>query len=76
MGELLTGRGLTKKFGAVTALDNFDFDLNRNEIVGLVGDNAAGKSTFLKTVYGIYRPQSGKIYIKGKESEGSYEQAP
>ncbi|TET47588.1 sugar ABC transporter ATP-binding protein [Candidatus Aerophobetes bacterium] len=68
MGELLTGRGLTKKFGAVTALDNFDFDLNRNEIVGLVGDNAAGKSTFLKTVYGIYRPQSGKIYIKGKES--------
>lgn len=68
MGELLTSRGLTKKFGAVTALDNFDFDLNRNEIVGLVGDNAAGKSTFLKTVYGIYWPQSGKIYIRGKES--------
>jgi len=68
MGELLTCRGLTKKFGAITALDNFDFDLNRNEVVGLVGDNAAGKSTFLKTIYGIYRPQSGKIYIKGKES--------
>lgn len=68
MGELLTCRGLTKKFGAVTALNNFDFDLNRNEIVGLVGDNAAGKSTFLKTIYGIYRSQSGKIYIKGKES--------
>ncbi|MGQ9723490.1 MAG: ATP-binding cassette domain-containing protein [Candidatus Jordarchaeum sp.] len=68
MGELIATRGLNKKFGAVTALDNFDFDLNRNEIVGLVGDNAAGKSTFLKTIYGIYRPESGKIYIKGKES--------
>lgn len=59
--------GICKKFGANQALKEVDFILNKNEIVGLVGDNGAGKSTLIKILTGIYPADKGDIYIDGKK---------
>lgn len=59
--------GICKKFGANQALKEVDFILNKNEIVGLVGDNGAGKSTLIKILAGIYPADKGDIYIDGKK---------
>ncbi len=48
-------------FGKVRALSQVDFEVGRNEIVGLLGDNGAGKSTLIKIVSGVLRPTSGSI---------------
>ena len=64
---ILEVKGLSKHFGGVRAVDNIDFKLYENEIVGIVGDNGAGKSTFIKIISGVYRKDSGKIYINGDE---------
>jgi simple sugar transport system ATP-binding protein len=64
---LLRSKGLTKRFGKVTALQNVDFDVDYNEVVGLLGDNGAGKSTLVKTVMGVYPPDDGEIYFMGKK---------
>jgi simple sugar transport system ATP-binding protein len=57
---------IVKRFGTITALNNVDFTVNRQEVVGLLGDNGAGKSTLIKVLTGVYPPTSGKIYIDGK----------
>lgn len=59
--------GICKKFGANQALKEVDFILNKNEIVGLVGDNGAGKSTLIKILAGIYPADKGDIYIDEKK---------
>jgi simple sugar transport system ATP-binding protein len=59
--------GVQKFFGAVHALRNINLSVGRNEIVGLIGDNGAGKSTLIKTVTGVYKPTSGRIFIRDKE---------
>lgn len=67
MGNLLLEmHDMHKNFGSVQALRGVDFGLRKGEIVGLVGDNAAGKSTFLKIIYGIHRPDQGKILLEGR----------
>ena len=58
---------LTKRFGAVTALDNISFQADSGSIFGLVGSNGAGKSTFLRTAAGVYRPDAGSVLIDGGE---------
>jgi simple sugar transport system ATP-binding protein len=58
--------GITKRFGTITALNHVDFVVNRQEVVGLLGDNGAGKSTLIKVLTGVYPPTAGKIYIDGK----------
>ncbi len=58
---------LTKRFGAVTALDNISFQVDSGSIFGLVGSNGAGKSTFLRTAAGVYRPDAGSVLIDGGE---------
>lgn len=60
-------KGLTKRFGTVTALDNISFQVDSGSIFGLVGSNGAGKSTFLRTAAGIYRPDVGSVLIDGGE---------
>ena len=60
-------KGLTKRFGTVTALDNISFQVDSGSIFGLVGSNGAGKSTFLRTAAGIYRPNAGSVLIDGGE---------
>jgi len=57
---------ISKRFGAIKALDKVDFSVNRQEIVGLVGDNGAGKSTLIKILSGVYSPDEGEIYFEGK----------
>jgi simple sugar transport system ATP-binding protein len=64
---LLKSTGLTKRFGKVTALQNVDFDVNYNEVVGLLGDNGAGKSTLVKTIMGVHPPDDGEIYFMGEK---------
>jgi simple sugar transport system ATP-binding protein len=51
-------------FGNVVALRNIDFEVGRNEIVGLIGDNGAGKSTLIKIMTGVLRPSGGTLYIR------------
>jgi len=58
-----------KAFGAVHALDGANLTIGTNEIVGLVGDNAAGKSTLMKVLSGAYRKDSGTILIRGIRRE-------
>jgi fructose transport system ATP-binding protein len=63
---ILEGRSLNKRFGRVVALDNADFDLRRNEILGVIGDNGAGKSTLIKALSGAVIPDSGEILLEGR----------
>jgi simple sugar transport system ATP-binding protein len=64
---LLDLRGITKRYGPVTALSNFDFQIGHNEIVGLLGDNGAGKSTLIKLMSGVIQADEGTIMADGKE---------
>jgi fructose transport system ATP-binding protein len=63
---LLMARGLVKRYGRVTALDNADFDLYPGEILGVIGDNGAGKSTLIKAICGAVLPDEGEIRLDGK----------
>ena len=60
-------KGISKRFGAVQALNNVDLELRHGEILGLVGDNAAGKSTLMKILSGAYIPDSGEIFLEGQK---------
>jgi monosaccharide-transporting ATPase len=64
---LLSTRGLTKAFPGVKALDRVDFDLAAGEIHALLGENGAGKSTFIKLVTGVTQPDSGTVTLGGAE---------
>jgi fructose transport system ATP-binding protein len=63
---ILQTRGVSKRFGSVTALENVDFELYTNEIMALVGDNGAGKSTLIKILSGAYQPDEGEVLMDGK----------
>jgi fructose transport system ATP-binding protein len=63
---ILTTRGLVKRFGRVTALNHADFDLYPNEILAVIGDNGAGKSTMIKAICGAVTPDEGEIKMEGK----------
>ena len=63
---LLSLRGIRKSFGRVHVLKGIDLDVDRGEIVALVGDNGAGKSTLIKIITGVHRPSSGSITFKGQ----------
>ena len=66
MEPILKGRGLTKRYGKVVALDDCDFDLMPGEILAVIGDNGAGKSTLIKTVSGAVTADAGTIELDGK----------
>ena len=59
-------RGIQKHFGAVHALRNVNFRLAPGEILGLVGDNSAGKSTLMKVMTGAYQRDGGDVFVDGK----------
>lgn len=66
-GELLLSlRGISKQFGAVTALSDIELDIHAGEVVALVGDNGAGKSTLVKVLAGVHQPTSGTIEYLGQ----------
>ena len=66
---LVRMENIHKRFDGVVALRGVNFDLNYNEIVGLVGDNGAGKSTLIKILSGAHPPTEGTIYFEGKKVE-------
>lgn len=63
---VLEGRGLSRKFGHVSALDEADFEVFSGEITALIGDNGAGKSTLVKALSGSLSLESGEILFEGK----------
>ena len=64
---VLQTMGLTKRFGSLVAVNNVDFGLRKGEIHALLGENGAGKSTLCNVVYGYYKADGGRVYVKGKE---------
>ena len=62
---ILTTRGLVKRYGRVTALDHADFDLFPGEILAVIGDNGAGKSSLIKAISGAVHPDEGEIRLEG-----------
>ena len=65
-GEVVAMSGIAKSFGGVTALEQVDFFLRKGEIHALLGGNGAGKSTILKILSGVHRPDKGEVRINGK----------
>jgi fructose transport system ATP-binding protein len=63
---VLEARGISKRYGSVTALEEVDFEAYPGEIVALLGDNGAGKSTLIKILSGAVRPDSGTITLHGR----------
>jgi ABC-type sugar transport system ATPase subunit len=60
-------RGITKRFGHVTALNSVDLTAYMGQVLAVVGDNGAGKSSLIKTISGVYRPDEGTIKVDGNE---------
>ena len=58
-------RGVTKRFGSLTALDAVDLDVNAGEVLALLGENGAGKTTLTKILYGLYQPDDGELSVAG-----------
>ena len=67
MSVILEAIGLNKKFGAVTAADNISVTVHKNTLVGLIGTNGAGKTTFVNMVTGYLKPDSGTISYRGSD---------
>ena len=65
---LLSAQGISKSFGGIAALADVSFDVGQAEIVGLVGDNGAGKSTFISILMGVTPPDTGSIQFDGQQA--------
>jgi simple sugar transport system ATP-binding protein len=65
--DILRVEGISKRYGAVTALTDVNLRLERGEVLALLGDNGAGKSTLLKIICGFQPPTSGRIVLNGEE---------
>jgi fructose transport system ATP-binding protein len=63
---ILQARGLVKRYGRVTALDGSDFDLYPGEILAVIGDNGAGKTSLIKVLTGAIVPDAGEIFLAGR----------
>jgi len=67
--DVLRVEHIAKRFGPVTALRDVSLHLRKGEVLGLLGDNGAGKSTLIKILCGFQKPDSGRIFLHGKEVE-------
>src|SRR5687767_14997596 len=67
---LLQVQGLRKAFGGLQALDGVDLLVGEREIVGLIGPNGSGKTTFFNVLTGYYRPDGGSVRLAGREIAG------
>lgn len=68
--QILTIRGLSKRFGGLTAVDQVDLDVGKGEVVGLIGPNGAGKTTIFNMITGYYPPTAGSITLDGDDLIG------
>ena len=64
---VMQAKGLVKRYGQVTALDGADFELRGGEILAVIGDNGAGKSSLIKALSGATIPDEGEIFLDGKK---------
>jgi simple sugar transport system ATP-binding protein len=67
--DVLQVENVSKRFGPVTALRDVNLRLGKGEVLGLLGDNGAGKSTLIKIISGFLKPDAGRLFIKGDETE-------
>ena len=67
MDPILEAKDLVKRYGRVTALDHCDFQLFPGEILAVIGDNGAGKSTLIKALSGAVIPDSGTVFLEGRQ---------
>ena len=63
--EMVSVRGVNKSFGSTRALDEVDLYVSQGEIHGLIGENGSGKSTLSSIIAGVYRCDSGVLFLKG-----------
>jgi fructose transport system ATP-binding protein len=63
---VMQARAIVKRYGQVTALDGVDFELRKGEILAVIGDNGAGKSSLIKVLSGATVPDTGEIYLDGR----------
>jgi ABC-2 type transport system ATP-binding protein len=68
MAAAIAVQGLTRRYGAVTAVDGISFEVGAGEIFGLLGPNGAGKTTALECILGLTRPDAGRIAICGQDA--------
>ena len=64
---VLEAKNISKYFGTITALENVNLTVRQGECLGVVGDNGAGKSTFMKVLSGLYKPSSGSLFFDGNK---------
>jgi ABC-type sugar transport system ATPase subunit len=69
MDYLLETKGITKRFGGLTAVDHVSIGLRAGEALAVLGDNGAGKSTLIKIISGVHRPDEGEIFIGGRKAD-------
>jgi len=67
---ILEGKNIIKRFSGLIAVNNVDFHINPNEILGLIGPNGAGKTTLVNVIAGVYAPSQGDIRFKGQTISG------
>ena len=70
MAELLKAENVSEVFGGLKAVSDFDFFINKGELVGLIGPNGAGKTTAFNLITGVYQPTTGTIEFEGKSIVG------
>lgn len=68
-GDVLTATGLAKSYGGHLVLKHINFAIPEGEIVAVIGENGAGKSTFAKIVTGVIRPDAGQLHVRGRAVE-------
>lgn len=67
---MLSLRGLTRRFGGLTAVDAIDLDLAKGELISIIGPNGAGKTTLFNLVTGLDRPDAGTVHFEGQDITG------
>jgi branched-chain amino acid transport system ATP-binding protein len=65
--EIIRAQGVTKRFGALAAVDRVDYVLREHEVAGIIGSNGAGKTTFFNLLTGYFPPDTGSILYKGQD---------
>src|SRR5947209_7156913 len=70
LASLLSLRGLTRRFGGLTAVDGIDLDLAKGDLVSIIGPNGAGKTTLFNLVTGLDRPDAGEVRLDGQAVTG------
>ena len=69
-GSILVGRGLTKRFGGLVAVNDVDIAVDEGQIYGLIGPNGAGKTTLFRLLSGVYAPTAGTVELRGRKIAG------